>query len=383
MLRYITAGESHGPALVAVVEGLPAGIPVERGFIDKELGRRQLGLGRSARMKLEDDKVEIVSGLRFGTTLGSPVAMIIRNRVFADWADVMAAEGDGGAIDKITAPRPGHADLPGVMKMGFDDIRNVLERSSARETAARVAVGALAKALLGDLGIVVISHVTEIGKVKSTARTPAPQDLEAIDASPVRCIDPQVSIEMGGQIEDAGAAGDSVGGLFEVLVYGCPPGLGGYVTADDRLDGKLARAIMSVPAIKGVEIGGGFETARQRGSQAHDEISYDKRRGFFRDTNRAGGIEGGMTNGETVVIRGAMKPISTLQKPLNTVDLNSKESMEAFKERADVCAVPSAAVIGEGTVAFEISRSILEKFGSDSMEDVRGRFHEYVQRIKK
>lgn len=383
MLRYITAGESHGPALVAIIEGLPAGINVGSRHIDKELARRQLGLGRSARMKIEQDKVEILSGLRFGLTLGSPVALLIRNRVFSEWTEVMASEGAGSSVEPITAPRPGHADLAGLIKMGFSDIRNVLERASARETAARVAAGAMAKALLKQLSIEVVSHVTAIGEAKAEAGPPGPGDLGAVDASVVRCLDEAATAKMTALIEEASAGGDSLGGLFEVLVYGCPPGLGGYVSADDRLDGTLAGVVMSIPGIKGVEIGGGFESARTMGSQAHDEIFFNEERGFFRRTNRAGGIEGGMTNGEVVVVRAAMKPISTLQKPLKTADFVSKEPTVAFKERADVCAVPSAAVIGEAVVALEIAREVLEKFGGDSMADVSKRYQDYLGRIEK
>ena len=385
MLRYVTAGESHGPALVAIVEGLPAGVEIRRESIDAELARRQLGFGRGGRMAIEKDVAEILSGVRFGLSLGSPITLKIDNRDWANWTTTMSI----GPVDtevedeRVTQPRPGHADLSGILKTGQADIRNILERSSARETAARVAAGAVAKIFLREFGIEVISHVVSIGGVAATINElPGAGDLAKIDESPARCFDAVAEGQMVALIKDAKRTKDTIGGVFEVLVYGCPPGLGGYTSWEERLDARLARALMGVQAIKGVEIGEGFELAQKRGSQAHDEIFYETQRGYYRKTNRAGGIEGGMTNGGVVVARAAMKPIPTLMQPLKTVDIVSKEAVDAVKERSDVCAVPAAAVIGEAVVAFEIAKALLQKFGGDALVDTKAAHVHYLTRLK-
>ncbi|MBE0447545.1 MAG: chorismate synthase [Actinobacteria bacterium] len=383
MLRYVTAGESHGPMLIAIVEGLPTGVRISIGDVNKELARRQLGYGRGSRMAIERDKAGILSGVRFGRSLGSPIALKIENRDWQNWMVDMSAEEVAEAVELVTQPRPGHADLSGVLKTGQKDIRNVLERSSARETAARVAAGAIAKAFLGEFGIWVLSHVTSIGKVVADIKeAPRPEDLEQIDESPTRCFDKAAEIEMIELIREVREAKDTVGGTFEVLVYGCPPGLGGYVSWEERIDANIARALMGVQAIKGVEIGEGFDIASKRGSKAHDEIFYEKGRGYYRNTNRAGGIEGGMTNGEVVIISAAMKPIPTLMRPLKTVDIITKQPVDAVKERSDVCAVPAAAVIGEAVVAFEIAKAFLNKFGGDALGDTRAAYERYLERLE-
>lgn len=383
MLRYVTAGESHGPALIAIVEGVPAGLVLGAEAINKELARRQLGFGRGGRMKIEKDKAEILSGVRHGLTLGSPIALKIDNRDWKNWQVKMSAGEVSGEVETVTQPRPGHADLSGILKTGQKDIRNILERSSARETAARVAAGAVAKAFLREFGIQAISHVISIGEIRANLdKAPMPEDLDIIDESPARCFDPEATKKMVELIEKIRKDKDTVGGVFEVLIYGCPPGLGGYTSWEEKLDGNLARALMAIQAIKGVEIGAGFEAAYKPGSRMHDEIFYSKRRGYFRKTNRAGGIEGGMTNGEVVIARAAMKPIPTLMQPLKTVDINTKEPVEAIKERSDVCAVPAAAVIGEAAVAFEIARSLLNKFGGDALEDTMAAYSRYLKRVR-
>jgi len=383
MFRYLTAGESHGPGLVAIIEGLPAGLAVSRGFINEELSRRQKGAGRGGRMKIEKDEVEIISGIRLGKTLGSPVAILIRNKDWENWSDVMSVEEVKEKPKKVTHPRPGHADLAGILKMNHDDVRNVLERASARETAARVASGAFAKLLLSELNIKIIGHVIKIGScVSEHKRLPQIDDATEIEASSVRCLDKKAEAKMLREIELASSSKDSLGGSFEIIVYGCPPGLGSYVSWDRRLDGKLSRAIMSIPAIKGVEFGDGFELSGLFGSQAHDEIFYDDLKGFSRKTNHAGGLEGGMTNGEPIVIKAAMKPIPTLSKPLRTVDIITKEPVLAVKERADICAVPAAAVIGEAVVALEIADVILEKFGGDSIKELKRNYDGYLKQME-
>jgi len=384
MLRFLTSGESHGKALVAILEGLPAGLVLDLEFLNKELARRQLGYGRGGRMKIEQDTVEILSGVRFGKTLGSPIALVIENRDWKNWRDKMAVEPGSGGFEPITRPRPGHADLAGLLKYGETDIRNILERSSARETAARVAIGAVAKTLLKMMEISIFSHVTRIGREEAKInRLPDMKDLEEIDKSPVRCLDSRASQKMVEEIDRATEEKDSLGGTFEVLVFGCPPGLGSYTSWETRLDGRLSRALMSIPAIKGVEIGEGFKLAVLRGSQAHDEIFYEAGKDFYRKTNRAGGIEAGITNGETLVLRAAMKPLPTLGRPLGTVDVITKQPAEAFRERADICAVPAAAVIGEAVVAIEVARAALEKFGGDSLGDFKDNYRNYRERIKK
>jgi chorismate synthase len=378
-LRYLTAGESHGPALVAVLEGLPAGLPVAIKDIEDELRRRRHGYGRGPRMKFERDRLEVTSGVRSGRTLGSPVSLVIHNSEWDKWSRILPVEGES-AGRPLTRPRPGHADLPGMLKYDFDDARNVLERASARETAARVAIGALAKELLVHLGVRVISHVVGIGEatVGSNAPRPAPQDLEAIDSSDVRCFDAGASARMVAAIEAAGAEGDSLGGVVEVLAFGLPPGLGSHVHWDRKLDGRLAWALMAVPAIKGVELGDGFDLARRRGSQSHDEILA----GGNRASERAGGTEGGMTIGGPLRVRVAMKPLSTLKKRLRTVDLQSGEAAEAFQERTDVCAVPAAGVVCEAVVALVLADAALEKFGGDTLDDFKAAHARYMQRVR-
>jgi chorismate synthase len=376
-LRYLTAGESHGPALVAILEGLPAGLPVSLKGVADELARRRHGHGRGPRMKIERDSLEIVAGVRAGLTLGSPVGVLIHNSEWAKWTHVMPVEGEPGGRP-LTKPRPGHADLVGMMKYGFDDARNVLERASARETAARVAIAALAKALLAQVGVSVLSHVTQIGDVVSAGTQPGPGDLEAIDASPVRCFDEAASRRMVAAIDAAGESGDSLGGVVEVLAYGLPAGLGSHVHWDRKLDGRLAGALMSVPAIKGVEIGDGFAVAGMRGSVAHDEIAPD----LSRATDRAGGTEGGMTMGTTLRLRAAMKPLSTLKKRLRTVDMSTGEPADAFQERTDVCAVPAAGVVCEAVVALVLADAVLEMFGGDTLDDVTGAVERYRARTE-
>jgi len=369
-LRYLTAGESHGPSLTAIVEGLPANLPLSEESINTHLGRRQQGYGRGGRMKIEQDQVNFLSGVRWGRTLGSPVTLSIRNRDWANWEDKMSPRAEDKMADiAVTHPRPGHADLSGVIKYRQDDARNILERSSARETAARVAVGGLCLAFLRELGIQVLGYVTEIGGVVAESDVDYETRFSLSETSPCRTFDPAAEKKMIAAIDRAKESGDSLGGVVEVVVQGAPVGLGSHVHWDRRLDGRLAAAVMSIQAFKGVEIGLGFEAARRPGSKVHDEIAHDER-GFFRRTNRAGGIEGGMTNGEPIIVRGAMKPIPTLYNPLQTVDMNTKEPFKATVERSDVCAVPAAAVVAEAVVAIEMAGAMLEKFGGDSMEEV-------------
>jgi chorismate synthase len=380
MFRYLTAGESHGPALSVIVDGMPSGVPIETKFIADELARRRLGFGRGPRMKIEQDNLELLSGVRFGLSLASPIGLVIRNSEWSKWERVMSPEGHQ-AGNVLTEPRPGHADLVGMQKYGFEDARNVLERSSARETAARVGAGALAKLFLSQVGVQVISHVVSIGSAEARADLrPTPSDLEAIDASQVRCFDPEAEAAMIAEIEAATEARDSLGGVFEVVAFGVPMGLGSYVQWDRKLDARLAQAVMSIQAIKGVEIGDGFRNAHLRGSQAHDEIFYEDGR-FTRTTDRAGGTEGGVSMGGTLRVRAAMKPLSTLKKPLRTVDVNTKEQVTAFKERTDTCAVPAAGVVGESMVALVLAGEILEKFGSDHLADIQAAMAAYQKRI--
>jgi chorismate synthase len=384
MLRVLTAGESHGKGLVAVVEGLPAGIPVSTKEIAHELRRRRHGYGRSGRQKLEADRFEVLSGVRHGRTLGSPVAIAIDNAEWdAKFSRLMAVEGEPDPDERLTRPRPGHADLVGVQKYGFDDVRNVLERASARETAARVAAAAVCKAFLGELGIQVISHVVRIGRasVVASARPPVPEDLDAIDASPVRCADESAAARMIAEIELAQRERDTLGGVFEVLAYGSPPGLGSHVQYDRKLDARLALALMSIQSVKGVEVGDGFASAARRGSKAHDEIvSRDGR--VARTTARAGGIEGGMSTGQPIRARAAMKPISTVPQPLSTVDLATGKADVAIKQRTDVCAVPAGAVVGEAAVALVLADAVLEKFGGDSLPETRRNLDAYLDTIR-
>jgi len=373
VLRFLTAGESHGPALVVVVEGLPAGLPVLAEHLADELARRRLGYGRGPRMRFERDEIELLGGIRHGRTLGSPVAVLIRNSEWATgkWAEEMSAA-PGATAAPLTRPRPGHADLAGMQKYGFTDARDVLERASARETAARVVAGALAKALLAEVGVTVISHVAELGGVAADpARRPGPGDLDRIDASEVRCADPEAEAAMIVAIKEAAKAGDSLGGVVEVLGFGLPPGLGSHVHWDRRIDAELARAVMSIQAMKGVEIGDGLEVAGLRGSEAHDAIRWDAAtEQYVRTSDRAGGVEGGMTTGALLVVRGAMKPLATLNRPvLETVDTETKESTVSFKERTDVTAVPAAGVVAETMVALVVADEALRKFGGDSVAE--------------
>ena len=372
MLRFLTAGESHGRGLVVVVEGLPAGLPITVEEIAGELARRRLGFGRGPRMRFEQDQLTILGGVRHGRTLGSPVAVEILNSEWPKWEQEMDPA-PGRTEKPLTRPRPGHADLAGMQKYGFTDARDVLERASARETAARVAAGTLAKALLARLGMSVVSHVVQLGPVtaKSTAR-PAPADLERVDASPVRCLDPETEEAMVAEIKAAAKVGDSLGGVAEVLAYGVPVGLGSHVHWDRRLDGLLAQALSSIPAVKGVEFGEGFDVAGRRGSEAHDAILWDGEEGTYRrETTRAGGIEGGMSTGDLVAARVAMKPLSTLNRPvLKTVDTVTKEEAVSFKERTDVTAVPAMGVVAETAMALVLASEALRKFGGDSVDEV-------------
>ncbi len=376
-LRWLTAGESHGPALVAILEGIPAGLPLSPEDIDRELARRQRGHGRGGRMAIEHDRAEILAGVRWERTTGAPIAVRIANRDWGNWRGIMGPTGGPPADYRpVTVPRPGHADLAGHLKYGHRDLRDVIERASARETAARVALGAVAKRLLRELGVAIASHVVSIhtaeAEVDVLSLGLSAEEINArADRSPVRCLDPDAEREMVARIDAARAAGDTVGGIFEVIALGVPPGLGSYVQWDRRLDGRLAWALMSIPGIKGVEIGLGFRAARVRGSEAHDEIFRDEGGGFRRGTDRAGGLEGGVTNGKPVVIRAAMKPIPTLAKPLRSVDLETGEEVPAHRERSDVCAVPAASVVGEAMVALVLADAVLERFGGDTLEALK------------
>jgi chorismate synthase len=375
-LRFLTAGESHGRALVGIVEGVPAGLALDGAFIDVELGRRQLGHGRGGRMRIEQDAVEILAGVRHGRTLGSPIALLVRNRDWDNWSETMRVEAGGDpGLRSVHVPRPGHADLPGAVKYGHRDLRNVLERASARETAMRVAIGAVARRFLEEFGVEIGSRVVSIGGVidpSDPEASPASRLNEVTDASPVRAVSAEVSEQMVRAIDEAKAAGDTLGGVFEVRVTGLPVGLGSHVHWDRRLDGELARAFMSLNAIKGVEIGLGFAAALTPGSSAHDELFKSGGASTaVRRTRRAGGVEGGITNGDVLVVRAAMKPLATLVKPLRSVDLRIGEEVAAHVERSDVCAVPAAAVIGEALAALVIADAFLVKFGGDSVEEVR------------
>lgn len=380
MLRYLTAGESHGPALVTVVEGLPAGIEVQADGLADELARRRLGYGRGPRMRIERDELEILGGVRFGATLGSPVAVVIRNTEWPRWQAEMSPE-PGEARRPMTAPRPGHADLAGMLKYDTQDARNILERASARETAARTVAGYLAKCLLATAGVEVFSHVVAIGAISALDEVlPRPGDLDAIDASPVRCFDEMAADAMAAEIEAAKKDRDTLGGVVEVLAYGVPPGVGSHVHHDRRLDAGLASALMSIQAIKAVEVGDGVRSAARRGSAAHDEIYHDGEE-FTRQTNRAGGIEGGMSIGSVIRVRAAMKPISTLMRPLATVDVETKAEEQAFRERSDVCAVPAAGVVAEQMVAVVLAQEMQRKFGGDTVADFTTAVDAYRARI--
>jgi chorismate synthase len=386
--RFVTAGESHGPGLTAIVEGLPAGLELRPEDIDSDLGRRQLGHGRGGRMKIEKDRAEVTAGVRHGRTLGSPVCMWIENRDYQNWEERMNPWPVDAEVDEVHLPRPGHADLAGIQKFGHTDVRNVLERASARETAARVAAGGLAKAFLRVLGVEVRSHVTRIGSVSSNGQgsDPSPRGLSPsafaeVDESPVRCLDAATSEAMVAEIDTARKANESLGGEFEVIAFGLVPGIGSHVSWEERLDGRLAQAIMSIQALKGVGIGDGFALAERVGSKAHDEIFWSDGEGYNRETNRAGGIEGGMTTGDPVVVTGAMKPLPTLTKPLRSVDTETKEPAQALRERTDSCTVPAAGVVGEAMVALVLAAAYREKFGGDHIDDARAALAAYRDRI--
>ncbi len=390
-LRYLTAGESHGPQLTAIVEGMPSGVPVDDQVINRDLRRRQQGYGRGGRMKIETDTVRIVSGVRWGVTLGSPVTLVVENRDWQNWSDRMSVHAADRMVGiGVTRPRPGHADLVGALKYGHDDVRNILERSSARETAVRVAAGGLARAFLAQLDILVGGYVTAVGGVKSACPDLPAQQLWALAAgSEMFCCDREAEIEMKAAIDAARAEGDTLGGVVEVQVTGMPPGVGSHVQWDRKLDARLAMALMSIQAIKGVEVGIGFEAAGRAGSGVHDELfrdesapGADQRGPYLRRTNNAGGIEGGMSNGETIVLRAAMKPIPTLYKPLRSVDMKTHEPFEAAVERSDTCAVPAALVVAEAVVALEIADMVLEKFGGDSLDEIKANLNAYRARIR-
>ena len=382
MLRILTAGESHGPGLAVILEGLPAGVPVSKASIAGELARRRHGYGRGGRQRFEADAFEIQAGVRHGRTIGSPVAITIPNVEFeTTYRELMGPEGEMDPSKRLTRPRPGHADLVGTLKYGFDDVRNVLERASARETAARVAAGVLCKSFLAELGVRVFSHVVQIGKVRVRRSTlPTPEDLGAIDASPVRCADATAAAAMVKEIDRLRKAKDSVGGVFEVLSYGVPAGLGSYVQWDRKLDARLAAALMSIQSVKGVEVGDGFATAARPGSRAHDEIVIRGGR-LSRASARAGGIEGGMSTGQPIRVRAAMKPFSTMPQPLRTVDLETGAPAQAIKQRTDVCAVPAGGVVGEAVVAFTLADATLEKFGGDSLPETARNLTAYLEEL--
>ena len=392
VMRFFTAGESHGPQLTAIIEGLPAQMELTSEMINGELARRQGGHGRGRRMQIETDEVVISSGVRHGKTLGSPVTLTVVNDDWKHWTKIMGVEPLEEGMDssdvkrQITRPRPGHADLVGGMKYGHRDLRNVLERSSARETTMRVAVGAVAKRFLEELGIRTVAHVHEIGGIKIDPNTYENLTMEelrsVIENDPVYCADPEASKEMVAAIDNAKERGDTIGGVVEVVIEGCPPGIGSYVQFDRKLDGKLAGAMMSINAFKGVEVGLGFEMARKPGSEVHDEIAWDEERGYYRKSNRLGGLEGGMSTGMPIIIRGVMKPIPTLYKPLESVDINSKEPFVATIERSDPCAVPAASVVAEHVIATALAQAIMEEFRSDTMEGMKKDIEEHRQYVK-
>jgi len=389
MLRFETAGESHGECLVATVAGLPAGIPISLEAINRELWRRQQGYGRGGRMKIETDRAELVAGVRHSHTIGSPVAILIRNRDWQNWTEALPVEDVDGSEDKrkpVTRPRPGHADLAGAIKYNFHDARYILERASARETTARVAVGAMAKALLGEFGIRVLSHVIAVGSAR-LERCVSWEEIAALSQKNevlLGCADAEAEACMKAVVDEAYRTGETVGGVFEVVAHGVPVGLGSHTTWDSRLDGRLAQAIVSIQAVKGVEVGFAAEGAASFGSQVQDTIHYDREaRRFHRGANRAGGLEGGMTNGQDVVVRGMLKPISTLRRPLESVDLETREPALAAYERSDVAVIPAAGVIGEAMVAIVLAQAFLEKFGGDSLTEVRRNYDGYIEQVKR
>jgi chorismate synthase len=388
MLRVLTAGESHGPELIAVMEGLPSGVPLLASDIQADLQRRKLGYGRGSRMKFEQDELTISGGVRHGLTLGSPIALRIGNTEWPKWTEVMSpapsdlTEKSRGRGAPLTRPRPGHADLVGMQKYDFDEARPILERASARETAARVALGAVARAFLAELGIRLVSHTLSIGPVRvpDGAPVPTPDDVAALDADPLRCFHPDTSARMVAEVDDARKEGDTIGGIVEVLAYGLPPGLGSHVHWDRRLDGKLAQALMSIQAIKGVEVGDGFETTRRRGSAAHDEL-FATADGIARGTDRAGGTEGGMSTGTVLRVRAGMKPIATVPRALRTIDVATGETASAHHQRSDVCAVPAAGVVAEAMVALTLADVVLEKFGGDSVRETHRNLAAYMDDV--
>jgi len=394
VIRYFTSGESHGQALVGIVEGLPAGIEISSEYINHQLWRRQQGYGRGGRMKIESDQVEILSGVRFGKTLGSPISLVVRNKDWVHWSDKMAVEGNGKGIEKISTPRPGHADLVGAVKYGFDDLRNVIDRASARETAMRVACCTIVRKFLETFGIFIGSHVLSIGlaevrdrksidkliKKLTVASCGAYKVTEEADKSTVRILDQHIEQKAISAIKSAKKKGDSLGGVFEVIVTGTPMGLGSYVEYDRKLDGQLAQAIVSIHAVKGVEIGSAFANATMFGSEVHDEIQLGSQKNIVRPTNRAGGLEGGITTGEMIVLRGAMKPISTLAKPLRSVDLKSMKTVPSRYQRSDVCAVPACSVIAEAVIAPVIASAFLQKYGGDSVAEIKKRYNKVKKR---
>jgi len=389
MLRWLTAGESHGPSLTAVLEGLPAGIEISTSQLAEALARRRLGYGRGARMKLETDEVSFTGGVRHGLTMGGPVSISIANTEWPKWDQIMSADAvedeklTGARSEALTRPRPGHADFTGMQKYGFLDSRPILERASARETAARVALGELACTFLRALDIKLVTHTVAIGTVQATSDLvlPRPENVDQLDADPLRAFDPELSAAMVVEVDLAHSEGDTLGGVVEVLVYGLPPGLGSFVHWDRRLDSQIAGALMGIQAIKGVEVGDGFETARRRGSEAHDEIVIGSGSDVERLTDRAGGIEGGMSNGEILRVRAAMKPISTVPRALKTIDVATGEQAKAHHQRSDVCAVPAAGVVAEAMVALTIANSVLEKFGGDSIQETRRNMTSYLECI--
>ncbi len=382
MLKLITAGESHGPGLTCIVEGLPAGLRLDREAIDRDLARRQLGHGRGGRMKIERDRAEVTAGVRHGRTIGGPVAIQIANRDYANWEERMNPWPVSAETAEVHLPRPGHADLVGTQKFGLSDVRDILERASARETAARVAGGALAKEFLRALGVEVYSHVLQITSVSAPRRDVlTPADFAGVDESPVRCLDPEASRAMVAEIDALRKQNESLGGVFEVRAFGLLPGLGSHVSWEQRLDGRLGMAMLSIQAIKAVSLGDGYEVSGLPGSLAHDEIFYSDERGYYRETNRAGGIEGGMTNGDPVVVRGYMKPLPTLTKPLRSVDIATHEPAQALRERTDSCTVPAAAVVAEAMIALVLASTYREKFGGDHIDDVRTAVAAYEERI--
>jgi chorismate synthase len=381
-LRLITAGESHGPGLTCLIEGMPAGLELDRDAINRDMARRQLGHGRGGRMKIERDRADVTGGVRHGRTLGGPIALQVVNRDFANWEERMNPWPVEAQVAEVHLPRPGHADLVGTQKYGLTDVRDILERASARETAARVAGGAVAKAFLATLGVQVFSHVIQITSVKAPTRNDLkPEDFATVDESPVRCLDPVASRAMVAEIDTLRKANESLGGVFEVRAFGLVPGLGSHVSWEERLDGRLGQAVLSIQAIKAVSIGDGYEVAGVPGSHAHDEIFYDEAHGFHRHTNRAGGVEGGMTTGAPLIVRGSMKPLPTLTKPLRSVDIATHEPADALRERTDSCTVPAAGVVGEAMVAFVLADAYRRKFGGDHIDDVRTAVRSYRERI--